>query len=152
VSTIDDRWRRGVTRRKALLSLAGVLAGAPLLRAQLDPRPLKDHRRVPGLDELMSAFDFEPICFANMTLRNYDYMAHGSDSEFTLRRNREAFEWVELVERPGASAASVNTAAEVLGSKWSIRFSSPRARASATCTLTATRACTRARRRRRERR
>src|SRR5262249_18502577 len=86
VSTIDHRWRYGVPRREALLSLAGILAGAPRLSAQLDPHPLKDHRRVPGLEEMMSAFDFEPICFANMTLRNYDYMAHGSDSEFTLRR------------------------------------------------------------------
>jgi isopentenyl diphosphate isomerase/L-lactate dehydrogenase-like FMN-dependent dehydrogenase len=115
VSTIDRRWRRSVTRREALLSLAGVLAATPLLRAQLDPRPLKDHRRIPGLDELTTAFDFEPICFANMTLRNYDYMAHGSDSEFTLRRNREAFEWVDLVERPGVSAAAVNPATDVLG-------------------------------------
>jgi 4-hydroxymandelate oxidase len=117
VSTINNRWRHSVTRRQALISLAGILAGSPLLRAQLDPRPLKDHRRVPGLDELMSAFDFEPICFANMTLRNYDYMAHGSDSEFTLRRNREAFEWVDLVERPGVSPDAVNTSTEVLGIK-----------------------------------
>jgi hypothetical protein len=72
-------------------------------RAQLDPRQLKDHKRVPGIEEMFSAFDFEPVCFANMTLRNYDYMAHGGDSEFTLRRNREAFEWVELVERAGGS-------------------------------------------------
>jgi len=100
-----------------LLSLAGMLAGSPLLRAQLDPRPLKDHRRVPGLDEMLSAFDFEPICFANMTLRNYDYMAHGGDSEFTLRRNREAFEWVQLVTRPGVSADAVDASTEVLGVK-----------------------------------
>ena len=117
MSTIDHRWRHSVTRREALLSLAGILAGTPLLRAQLDPRPLKDHRRVPGLDELMSVFDFEPICFANMTLRNYDYMAHGSDSEFTLRRNREAFQWVDLVERPAVPLAAVDTATEVLGIK-----------------------------------
>jgi len=115
VSTIERRWRLGVTRRQALLSLAGMLGGAPLARAQFDPRPLKDHRRVPGLDELVTAFDFEPICFANMTLRNYDYMAHGSDSEFTLRRNREAFDWVELVERPGTSPDAVNPATEILG-------------------------------------
>jgi isopentenyl diphosphate isomerase/L-lactate dehydrogenase-like FMN-dependent dehydrogenase len=104
-----------VTRREALLSLAGILAGSPLLRAQLDPRPLKDHRRAPGLDEMLDAFDFEPICFANMTLRNYDYMAHGSDSEFTLRRNREAFQWVDLVERPGVTPDAVDTSTEVLG-------------------------------------
>ena len=114
---IDDRWRHSLTRREALLSLAGVLAGSRLAGAQLDPRSLKDHRRVPGLDEMMTAFDFEPICFANMPSASYDYMAHGSDSEFTLRRNREAFQWVELVERPGTSPDAVNTATEVLGIK-----------------------------------
>ena len=117
MSRFDDRWRHSLTRREALLSLAGMLAGSPLLRAQLDPRPLKDHRRVPAIDDMMTAFDFEPICFANMPLANYDYMAHGSDSEFTLRRNREAFDWVELVERPGTSPDAVNTATEVLGIK-----------------------------------
>jgi len=117
LSRCDDRWRHSLTRREALLSLAGMLAGSPLLRAQLDPRPLKDHRRVPAIDDMMTAFDFEPICFANMPLANYDYMAHGSDSEFTLRRNREAFDWVELVERPGTSPDAVNTATEVLGIK-----------------------------------
>ena len=90
MGTIDDRWKHSLTRREALLSLAGILAGSPLVLAQLDPRPLKDHRRAPGIDEMMTAFDFEPICFANMPLASYDYMAHGSDSEFTLRRNREA--------------------------------------------------------------
>src|SRR5436190_6293830 len=115
--TFDVRWSHSISRRKALLSLAGMLAGSPLLRAQLDPRPLKDHRRVPGLDEMMSAFDFEPVCFANMTLRDYDYMAHGGDSEFTLRRNREAFEWVELIERPGVSPDAVDPSTEVLGIK-----------------------------------
>jgi 4-hydroxymandelate oxidase len=115
VSTFDQRWRHSLSRREALLSLAGMLAGSSALHAQLDPRPLRDHRRVPGLDEMLSAFDFEPICFANMTLRNYDYMAHGGDSEFTLRRNREAFEWVELVTRPGVSADAVDASTEVLG-------------------------------------
>jgi 4-hydroxymandelate oxidase len=117
VGTIEDRWRDSVTRRQALLGLAGVFASSPLLHGQQDPRPLKDHKRVPGLDEMMTAFDFEPVCFGNMTLRNYDYMAHGADSEFTLRRNREAFEWVDLVERPGVAAPSVDTSTEVLGIK-----------------------------------
>ena len=72
---------------------------------------------MPGLDELLSAFDFEPICFANMTQRNYDYMAHGGDSEFTLRRNREVFEWVDLIERPGVPPEAVDPSTEVLGIK-----------------------------------
>jgi 4-hydroxymandelate oxidase len=120
VGIIENRWRTSVTRREALLSLAGILAGAPLLYGQQDPRPLKDHKRVPGLDEMVTAFDFEPVCFANMTLRNYDYMAHGADSEFTLRRNRQAFEWVELIERPGATPAAVDTARELLGLKLAV--------------------------------
>src|SRR5262245_5759916 len=114
-SMLEQRWRRGVTRREALLSLAGVLAGSPLLHAQLDPRPFREHRRAPGLDEMLTAFDFEPVCFANMPLAQYDYMAHGSDSEFTLRRNREAFQWVDLVERPGTQPDAVNTRTTLFG-------------------------------------
>ena len=114
---IEDRWRLGLTRREALISLAGMLAGSPLLGAQLDPRPLSEHKRVPGLDEMMDAFDFEPVCFGNLPRFAYDYMAHGCDGEFTLRRNRQAFEWVDLVERPGVSPASVNASSEVLGLK-----------------------------------
>ena len=41
---------------------------------------------------MLSAFDFEPVMFANVPLSIYDYTAHGDGSEFTLRRNREAFE------------------------------------------------------------
>src|SRR4029453_14621376 len=74
-------------------------------------------RAVRGPQERLLAFDCEPICFANMTLRNYDYMAHGGDSEFTLRRNREAFEWVELITRRGVSADAVDASTEVLGIK-----------------------------------
>ena len=66
---------------------------------------------------MLTAFDFEPICFANMPLAQYDYMAHGSDSEFTLRRNRQAFDWVDLVERPGTRPDDVNTSTELLGIK-----------------------------------
>ena len=60
-----------------------------------DPRPLFGQRRVPGLEEMATAFDFEPVMFANVPLATYNYTAHGSGSEFTLRRNREAFDWVE---------------------------------------------------------
>jgi isopentenyl diphosphate isomerase/L-lactate dehydrogenase-like FMN-dependent dehydrogenase len=64
---------------------------------------------------MLTAFDFEPVCFANMPLVLYDYMAHGTDSEFTLRRNRAAFDWVDLVDRPGAAADALTTTTEVLG-------------------------------------
>jgi 4-hydroxymandelate oxidase len=115
VGSIDDRWRHGWSRREALLGLAGMLSGSPILAAQLDPRPLKEHKRVPGIDEMLTAFDFEPVCFGNMTRSAYDYMAHGADSEFTLRRNREAFDWVSLITRAGSSVSSVTTSTELLG-------------------------------------
>ena len=117
MGTIEQRWRHSLSRREALLSLAGMLAGSPLLHAQHDPHPLAGHKRVPGIDEMLTAFDFEPVCFANLPRASYDYMARGSESEFTLRRNREAFDWVDLVERPGASPDAIKLSTEVLGLK-----------------------------------
>jgi len=115
--SIESRWAKGVTRRETLRQLVALLAGSPLLYAQHDPRPLSAHKRVPGIDEMVTAFDFEPVCFSNMLLRDYDYMAHGTDSEFTLRRNREAFGWVDLIQKPGASAASPDTTTQLFGLK-----------------------------------
>ena len=118
---IEQRWRHSPSRRKALASLAGLVAGSPLVAAgvtaQLDPRPLKDHKRLPGLDEMLSAFDFEPVMFANVPLAIYDYTAHGDGSEFTLRRNREAFDWVDLVPGRPIDRSRVDLSCEVLGTK-----------------------------------
>jgi len=119
IGAIEHRWANSPSRRRALASLAGLVAGAPLAAAaaQQDPRPLKDHRRTPGLDEMFSSFDFEPVMFANVPLSVYDYTAHGDGSEFTLRRNREAFDWVELVSKKVLDATPIQTATEVLGTK-----------------------------------
>ena len=114
---IEYKWQKSMTRRQALSSLAAMLAGSPLLGNQHDPRPLRDHKRIPGLREMVTAFDFEPVCFHNVPLAAYDYTAHGTDSEFTLRRNREVFDWVDLIERRGAAVDSLDTSAEVLGIK-----------------------------------
>src|SRR5436190_22615285 len=86
-----------MSRRKAIAGLGTVLAGSPLLHAQLDPRPLSTHRRTPGLDEMLVSFDFEPVMYANIPQATYDYTAHGDGGEHTLRRNRQAFDWVDLV-------------------------------------------------------
>ncbi len=113
----EKQWATSITRRKALAALGGMLAGSPILHAQLDPRHYKDHRRVPGLSEMVDIFDFEPICFQNVPRHLYDYMARSTDSEWTIRRNRHAFEWVDLIERPGVTAEQVDTSTEVLGIK-----------------------------------
>jgi isopentenyl diphosphate isomerase/L-lactate dehydrogenase-like FMN-dependent dehydrogenase len=118
---IERRWLHSRSRRKALAALAGLAAGSPLIgsgaAAQLDPRPLKDHRRLPGLDEMVTAFDFEPVMFANIPLSVYDYTAHGDGSEFTLRRNRQAFDWVDLVPGAPIDPAQVDLSCEIFGMK-----------------------------------
>jgi 4-hydroxymandelate oxidase len=79
--------------------------------------PFRDHSRVPGLNELATAFDFEPVAYAKVPRYNYDYMAYGTDSEFTLRRNREAFDWVELVPNRVLDVGPIHTATDILGTK-----------------------------------
>jgi 4-hydroxymandelate oxidase len=102
-----------VNRRTVFRGLAGFLAGSPLLRSQQDP--FRDHSRVPALREMLNAFDFEPVAFAKITRQAYDYMAWGVDGEFTMRRNREAYDWVGLVSRALAGAGPVQTASTFLG-------------------------------------
>jgi isopentenyl diphosphate isomerase/L-lactate dehydrogenase-like FMN-dependent dehydrogenase len=117
----EKRWLQSRSRRQALAALAGVVSASPLFRsgvsAQLDPRPLKDHRRLPGLDEIRTAFDFEPVMFANLPLSVYDYTAHGDGSEFTLRRNRQAFDWVDLLPATPIDASRVDLSCDILGTR-----------------------------------
>jgi hypothetical protein len=121
VGPIEQRWLRRTSRRKAIAKMAGLLAASPLLSsklgAQLDPRPLSDHKRLPGLDEMLTAFDFEPLMHANVPLTVYDYTAHGDGSEFTLRRNRQAFDWVDVLPGTAIDPARVDLSCEVLGLK-----------------------------------
>ena len=112
---LERSWQHGVTRRGAVRKLAGFLAGSPLLLAQQDP--FRDHSRVPGLDELITAFDFEAAAYAKLPRAAYDYTAYGSAGEFTLRRNREAFNWVKLVPKGVVDVARIETATEILGTK-----------------------------------
>ena len=112
---LQHLWRGSLSRRRAFGALAGFLAGSPLLRGQQDP--FRDHSRVPGLDELLSVPDFEPVAHAKLPREVYDYTAYGVDGEFTLRRNREAFDWVDLVPRGVVDVSSVSAATEVLGTK-----------------------------------
>jgi len=115
VSRRDQEWGRSWNRRKAVQGIAAFLAGSPLLRGQQDP--FRDHSRVPALDELKTAFDFEPVAYAKLPRYNYDYTAYGTDGEFTLRRNRQAFDWVELIPNRASDVAAIQTSTEILGTK-----------------------------------
>jgi 4-hydroxymandelate oxidase len=117
VGNIERQWQQSPSRRKALAGMAGLIAGSPLLHAQLDPRPFTTHRRTPGLNEMLSAFDFEPVMFANVPQSVYDYTAHGDGGEWNLRRNRQAFDWVDLIPGKAIDPSTVDLSSQLLGLK-----------------------------------
>ena len=120
MANIERSWLTHPSRRSALTRFAGFMAGSPIAvaAAQIDPRPLGEHHRVLSLAEVQTAFDFEPVFFGNVPLTVYDYTAHGDGSEFTLRRNRQAFDWVDIVPaRAAVPASQVDLSSEFLGVK-----------------------------------
>ena len=113
-------WLTSPSRRKAMARLAGFMAASPIaaVAAQTDPRPISEVRRALSLAEMQTAFDFEPVFFGNVPVKTYDYTAHGDGSEFTLRRNRQAFDWVNIVPKgPAVPASQVDLSSELLGVK-----------------------------------
>ena len=117
---IEQSWLTNPSRRTALTRVAGLMAASPIAAAmaQSDPRPLSEVRRALSLAEMQTSFDFEPVFFGNVPVRTYDYTAHGDGSEFTLRRNRQAYDWVDIVPRgPAIPASQVDLSSELLGVK-----------------------------------
>jgi 4-hydroxymandelate oxidase len=111
----ESAWSKSSSRRRAFRALAGALAASPALRGQLDP--FRAHDRIPKLDELLTALEFEPVFHAKLPRQVYNYTAYGSDGEFTLRRNRQAFDWVGLVPNAIAAPGAPSTAIELYGTK-----------------------------------
>src|SRR5262249_52818876 len=102
---LENRWRESLTRRRALEAMAGVLAASPLLQGQQDP--FRDSSRVPAMSEMLDAFDFEAVAYAKLPRDSYDYTGLGVSDEFTLHRNRAAFDWVELIPKGMVNVKSV---------------------------------------------
>jgi 4-hydroxymandelate oxidase len=120
MADIERSWLTSPSRRTALARVAGLVAGSPIAAAvaQPDPRPLSEHRRALSLAEMQTSFDFEPVFFGNVVLPVYDYTAHGDGSEFTLRRNRQAFDWVDILPaRATVPASQIDLSSELLGVK-----------------------------------
>ena len=100
--------------------LAGLMAASPVAAAvaRVDPHPLSEHSRVLSLAEIQTSFDFEPVFYGNVPRSIYDYTAHGDGSEYTLRRNIQAYDWVDIMPGRAAIAASqVDLSSELLGVK-----------------------------------
>lgn len=109
----EARWRKSISRRKALASFAAFLAGGRSLPGQQDR--FRDHSRVAGLDEMRDVFDFEAAAYERLDRATFNYTARGGGSEFTTRRNREAFDWVQFVPRAVGPSSPIQTASEILG-------------------------------------
>ncbi len=107
------KWRRSLSRRKALAGLGGFLAAPALAPAQRDP--FRDHSRVAGLDEMRDVFDFEAAAYERLPRATYNFTARGGGTEFTPQRNRDAFDWVRLLPRAAATPGAVDTSSNVLG-------------------------------------
>jgi isopentenyl diphosphate isomerase/L-lactate dehydrogenase-like FMN-dependent dehydrogenase len=120
MADIERAWLTSPSRRLALTRMAGFMAASPIAAAvaQTDPRPLGQVRRALSLAEMQTAFDFEPVFFGNVPVKTYDYTAHGDGSEFTLRRNRQAFDWVDILpSRDAIPPSQVDLSSELLGVK-----------------------------------
>jgi len=116
----DIGWLTSPSRRKAMARLAGLMAASPIAAAvaQTDPRPIGEVRRALSLAEMQTSFDFEPVFFGNVPIKIYDYTAHGDGSEFNLRRNRQAFDWVNIAPKgPAIPTSQVDLSSELLGVK-----------------------------------
>jgi isopentenyl diphosphate isomerase/L-lactate dehydrogenase-like FMN-dependent dehydrogenase len=120
MADIEKTWLTSPSRRNAVVRLARLMAASPIgaAVAQIDPKPLGQHRRALTLAEMQTTFDFEPLFFANVPQPIYDYTAHGDGSEFTLRRNRMAYDWVDIMPaRAAIPASQVDLSSELLGAK-----------------------------------
>lgn len=118
---IERSWLASPARRTAMARLAGFMAASPMAGAMAQPdpgKPLSEVRRIPGLAEMRTAFDFQPVFAGNLLATISEYTAHGDGSEFTLRRNRQAFDWVDILQaRAPVPASQVDLSSELLGVK-----------------------------------
>jgi 4-hydroxymandelate oxidase len=120
MADIEKAWLTNPSRRAAMARVAGLMAASPVAAAmaQPDAKPFSEHRRVLSLAEMQTVFDFEPVFFGNVPISVYDYTAHGDGSEFTLRRNRQAYDWVDILpSRAAIPASQVDLSSELLGVK-----------------------------------
>lgn len=69
------------------------------------------------MEELETTFDFEANAFAKLPRDVFNYTAYGSSGEFTLRRNRTAFDWVELIPKGIVNTSTIDTSMTICGTR-----------------------------------
>ena len=105
-----------MTRRDATRNFLLFLTGSPALRAQNQEFHYVAER-MPLLNDLLNVLEFEPVCRTKIPKTSYDYVAHGADDELTVRRNREAFQWITLRPRVATDVSHMDLSLELFGQK-----------------------------------
>jgi isopentenyl diphosphate isomerase/L-lactate dehydrogenase-like FMN-dependent dehydrogenase len=103
------------SRRRAIQKFAAFLAASPLACAQQEPVYKAEH--LPTLDEIVNIYEFEPICRYKIPKQNYDFISGGVESEWTLRRNRSAFEKITFRPRMLVNTWNMDLSTTLFGDK-----------------------------------
>ena len=98
-----------MTRRDTLRHLAAWAATSPLVRAQTPPETT--------IDKMVNVFDFDPVCKEKVPKASYDYVSGASWDEWTMRRNREAFQDITFRPRMLVEVDKLDLSTELFGKK-----------------------------------
>lgn len=104
-----------MNRRQAFHSLAGFLAGSPLIQSQSPEGQAPSGSQT--LRDMVNVFDFEPVFRSHVNKAAREYVLGGSWDEWTLRRNRDAFGKILLRPRFFVEVDKLDVSTEFLGQK-----------------------------------
>ena len=96
-----------MNRRQALRSFSAFVAGSPLWSQDYDNDPMAP----------INLHEFEEVAKRKLHKLAYDFIAGGTEEEYTLRANREAFGRWYLIPRFMRDVTNVDTSATILGAK-----------------------------------
>ena len=97
-----------------LPSLKGLLAAAD----ESGQQALEIGEVISAVDEAINVFDFHAVAREKLHPAHYGYMATGTDSDETLRANREGFRQYQLRVRRLVDIRQIDTSVELLGTTW----------------------------------
>jgi isopentenyl diphosphate isomerase/L-lactate dehydrogenase-like FMN-dependent dehydrogenase len=108
------RQSKSLSRRDAARHLAQFFAASPLLS---ECASAQGTDRLPPLDELINIFDFDDACRRKIAKEAYDYIAGGSDDEYTKQRNRDAFGRITFRKRLLVDVSRIDLSTTILGTR-----------------------------------
>ena len=82
----------------------------------------KLRQNLPSIDELKTIFDFEYICSKILPKNAWYYYSSGSEDEFSLRENHNAYHRVQFRPRVLVNVKDVDTSCTILGEKHEVPF------------------------------